>query len=66
MLFWLVEEGVIMIIGFILWIMVGVFYFVILGVNVFDYVFYVFFNYLNGVIVVFMVVLGMGMLIIKV
>lgn len=66
MLFWLVEEGVIMIIGFILWIMVGVFYFVILGVDVFDYVFYVFFNYLNGVIVVFMVVLGMGMLIIKV
>lgn len=57
-----VEEGSTMTTGLIPWTTAGAFYAATLGVDVFAYAPYAFFNYLNGIVAVAMAALGLGLL----
>lgn len=57
-----VEEGSTMTTGLIPWTTAGAFYAATLGVDVFDYAPYAFFNYLNGIVAIAMAALGIGLL----
>lgn len=57
-----VEEGATMTTGLIPWTTAGAFYTATLGVPVFDYLPYAFFNYSNGLIAIAMAATGLGLL----
>lgn len=57
-----VEEGATMTTGLIPWTTAGAFYTATLGVPVFDYLPYAFFNYSNGLIAIGMAAMGLGLL----
>ncbi len=57
-----VEEGATLTTALIPWTTAGAFYAATLGVPVLDYVPFAFFNYLNGIVAVFMAGLGIGLL----
>jgi NhaC family Na+:H+ antiporter len=57
-----VEEGSTMTTGLIPWTTAGAFYSATLGVEVFSYAPYAFFNYLNAIVAIAMAALGIGLL----
>ena len=57
-----VEEGSTMTTGLIPWTTAGAFYSATLGVEVFNYAPYAFFNYLNAIVAIAMAALGIGLL----